>query len=241
MHNMHSIHTDYVYIYIHHLDQDCSSMTSSFTHCCSWCACWLLWSSSRGQKTFLDWKAQKAQQCTVNSSLHGDKLIVPRFNHSEIRSTLWNPKFVAFEVPVSRFSVSLVDICHPRSHFSISCCILQSNLVQAGCARQQCPASTPWLHEYCRWVIPAGLFGIAMSTLGTFGVMPLTQVCNWAWLTCFILYEYWVTGSLPKMQWWKRCLEHMDSVPLGTPRWLEWSAEDFWMQICWLSIFLVDL
>jgi len=76
MHNMHNIHTDYVYIYIHHLDQDCSSMTSSSTHCCSWCACWLLWSSSRGQKTFLDWKTQKAQQCTVNSSLHGDKLIV---------------------------------------------------------------------------------------------------------------------------------------------------------------------
>ena len=97
MHNMHNIHIMilYVYIYTHHLDQDCSSMTSSSTHCCSLCTCWLLRSSSRGQtRPFIvpcrthrgeptshvglssgaDSKAQKAQQCTVNSSLHGDKL-----------------------------------------------------------------------------------------------------------------------------------------------------------------------
>ena len=78
---------------------------------------------------------------------------------------LWNPTFVAFEVPVGRFSASLVGVCHSRNHVSISCCILQSSLVQAGCAPQQCPVSTPWLHEYCRWGIPAGLLGIAMSTL----------------------------------------------------------------------------
>ena len=135
---------------------------------------------------------------------------------------------MAFEVPVGRFSVSLVDVCHSRNQFSISCWILQylqsSLLVQAGCARQQCPVSTLWLHEYCRWLIPAGLFGIAMSTLGNFGVMPLTQVCNWVWLTCFILYACWVSTGRPfqiesgtraqdaHAEQNGQCLEHLDLV-----------------------------
>ena len=170
MHNMHSIHTDYVYIYIYTSPWSGLLINDFFLYALLLLVCVLASLKQLKRAEDLSWL-----ESAESAAMHGEflpawwQIIDLAWGRFRIfmwpDCYLWNPKFVAFEVPVGRFSASLVGVCHSRNHVSISCCIPQSSLVQAGCAPQQCPVSTPWLHEYCRWGIPAGLLGIAMSTL----------------------------------------------------------------------------